>query len=187
VVLVFALVPDLRVLPCSKTGISPGSGDEGSCLVHGRGGDGIFSVVNTGHTLHMPGYTAKLVRTATHGGVVGFKIAISNTGDRPLRFDRGSRHLILTAPRLDNQGMASVRERRTGESRAAIPAGRTRTLWVSYSVPPVALPQLRQPPAALVFMPGAGEPRGGLEHLGEIRLWRVSTPAGVKTLSGLRD
>jgi hypothetical protein len=59
-------------------------------------------------------------------------------------------------------------------------------VWVRYWVPSVMLPQLRQPPAALVFMPGDGGQGGGLPHLGEVRLWRVSTPAGVKTLGGLR-
>jgi uncharacterized RDD family membrane protein YckC len=186
-VLLFAFVPDARVLPCEHTGISAGSGDEGSCLVQGHGGQGIFTVVNTGHTLHMPGYRAKLVRTAIHGRIVGFKVAVTNTGDRPLHFDRRSRHVILTAPRLDNTGMATLRELRVRRAARSIPSGRTRPVWVSYTVPSVALPQLRQPPAALVFMPGAGAPAGGLQHLGEIRLWRVSTTAGVKVLAGLRD
>jgi hypothetical protein len=186
-VLAFVLFPDARVLPCERTDIKGGAGDEGSCLVQTRGGDGVFTVVNTGHVLHMPTYNAKLVRTATHGRVVGLKLAITNTGDQPLRFDAGARHLILTAPRLDNTGMASARELRTREAQPPIPPGRTRTLWASYAVPSVMLPQLRQPPAALVFMPRAGGPAGGLPHLGEIRLWRVSTRAGVKVLSGLRD
>jgi uncharacterized RDD family membrane protein YckC len=186
-VLLFALVPDARLLPCERTGIKNGAGDEGSCLVHTRGGNGVFTVVNTGHTLHMPGYDAKLVRTTTHRGVVGFKLAISNTADGPLRFDRGSRQMILTAPRLDNTALASAREIRTRSAARTIRPGRTRVVWVSYSVPSLMLPQLRQPPAALVFMPGVGGPAGGLPHLGEIRLWRVSTPAGVKTLAGLRE
>jgi uncharacterized RDD family membrane protein YckC len=189
-VLLFALVPDARLLSCRDVGISPASGDEGTCLVQTRSGDGVFSVANTGHTLHMPGYTVKLVHTATHGRVVGFKLAVSNSGDRPLRFDRDARQVILTAPRLDNLGMASVRElgeRSRSASRRRIRPGRTGSVWVRFAIPSVALPQLRQPVAALVFMPGAGGPHGGLEHVGEIRLWRVSTVAGVKALSGLRD
>jgi uncharacterized RDD family membrane protein YckC len=187
-VALFMLFPDARLLPCERTGIAPGSGDEGSCLVQGRGGSGVFTVVNTGHTLDMPGYTAKLVRTSTRGRVVGFKLAVSNTEDGALRFDRSARHVILAVPRLDNTGMASVRQVRRGRPGAwTIRSGRTRSLWVRFAIPSVALPQLRQPAASLVFMPGAGGPVGGLEHLGEIRLWRVSTPAGVRALSGLRD
>jgi uncharacterized RDD family membrane protein YckC len=188
-VLLFALVPDTRLLPCRDVGISPGSGDEGSCLVQTRAGDGVFSVVNTGHTLHMPGYDVKLVRTETHGSTVGFRLAVSNSGDRPLRFDRDARQVILTAPRLDNLGMATLQEL-GGQSRSAsrpIRPGRTRPIWVRFAVPSVALPQLRQPVAGLILMPGAGGPAGGLQHIGEIRLWRVSTVAGVKALGGLRD
>jgi hypothetical protein len=59
--------------------------------------------------------------------------------------------------------------------------------WVRFRVPAEALPQLRQPSAALVFVPGAGGPVSGLEHIGEIRLGRAATPAGVRALSGLRD
>jgi uncharacterized RDD family membrane protein YckC len=171
-VLLFVLVPD---------------GDEGSCLVHGRGGSGIFTVVNTGHTLHMPGYDAKLVRTATHRQLVGFKLSVTNTGDRPLRFDRDSRHVILSGPRLDGTGVESARELRRRAPLRPIGPGRTRGVWITYAVASVALPQLREPPAALIFMPGAGGPVGGLEHLGQLRLWRVSTAAGVKALAGMRD
>src|SRR3954447_16844942 len=186
-VLVFVLFPDARLLPCERTSIKGGAGDEGSCLVQTRGGSGVFTVVNTGHTLHLPNYDAKLVRTATRGRHVGLQLAITNTSDRPLRFDPRSRHVILTAPRLDNTGTASARELRRRSASPRIPPGRARRVWISYAVPSVLLPQLRQPPAALVCMPGAAGPASGLPHLGEIRLWRVSTHAGVKVLSGLRD
>jgi uncharacterized RDD family membrane protein YckC len=210
-VLLFALVPDARLLPCGEAGISAGSGNEGSCLVHSRSGDGVFSVVNSGHTLHMPGYEVKLLRTATHPAprwlrgrryyvnestlVVGFKLAITNTADKPLRFDYDSRHVVLGAPRLDNSGMAAVRQLppaahggfRSFAERRPIRPGHKGVAWVSFAIPPVALPQLRQPAAGLALMPDAGGLAAGLEHVGEIRLWRASTPSGIRALSGLHD
>lgn len=184
-VLLFAFVPDVRLLSCSETGMSAASGREGSCLVHTRAGDGVYSAVNTGHTLHMPGYRARLVRTSARGGVVGFGLAVSNAGDRPLAFDRYARGVILIGPRLDDSGLASVRQVRA--RRSPIAPGRTRITWLHFQVPAEALPQLRQASAALVFMPGAGGPVSGLEHIGEIRLGRAATPAAVRALSGLRD
>jgi hypothetical protein len=140
----------------------------------------------------MPGYRVKLVRTATRhrgrGLVVGFKLAVTNRGERPLRFDRDRRSVVLMAPRLDDLAMESARELPTaGSASRRIRPGRTRSVWVGFAVPSVVLPQLREPIAALIFMPRAGGQVSGLPHLGQIRLWRVSTAAGVKTLAGLRD
>ena len=55
----FVIVPETRLLPCSDKVLAVG-GEEGSCLTpDGRAWD----VVNTGHTLHVPGYSARLVGT----------------------------------------------------------------------------------------------------------------------------
>jgi uncharacterized RDD family membrane protein YckC len=208
VVLVFALVPDARLLPCREVGISSASGKEGSCLALGSYGDTqVLDIVNAGHTLHMPDYDVRLIRTATRpspralrssryyrsGGtmVVGLKLAVTNTSDRPLAFDRKSRELVLGAPRLDGR-MIPLRElppaARTGFSSFArqrpIKPGRTRTAWASFGMPPGLVSQLRQPVAGLAVIP---PPSGGYDHMGEIRLWRASTPAGVRSLRGLSD
>jgi hypothetical protein len=206
-VLVFAFLPDSRLLPCGEVGITSASGKEGSCL--GVGPEGKiqgFDVVNSGHTLNMPGYSVSLVRTATrpspralrfsryyrHGGtlVVGFKLAVKNTGDKPMTFNADWREIVLGAPRLDGR-VIPLRElppaARPGfpslGRREPIAPGSTRIAWASFGVPPGLAPQLRQPVAGLAFL--HSEPGPGLEHFGELRLWRASTPAGMRALSGL--
>lgn len=208
-VLVFALVPDSRLLPCGEVGITSASGTEGSCLMlTSTGKIGVFDVVNSGHTLHMPGYSVRLVRTAIHpsppalratryyrnGGtlVVGFRLAVTNTGDKPMKFDVNWREIVLGAPRLDGR-MVPLRElppaARPGfpsfGPRHPIAPGRTRVAWASFGVPPGLASQLRQPVAGLALAhPGSGS---GYAHMGEIRLWRASTPAGMRSLRGLND
>src|SRR3982751_4910498 len=56
-VLLYALVPDARVLPCGEVGVSSGSGTEGSCLVKHNGQFAVFHVANAGHPLRMPGFS----------------------------------------------------------------------------------------------------------------------------------
>lgn len=193
IVLLFVLFPDARLTSCQDAGISAGSSSEGDCVLSTRAGSGVFQVVNTGHTLRLPGVNVTLVRTRTRqgpGGVlaVGFELAVQNTGDRPVRFDADSRHVILTAPRPDGLGEGAAREILVS-ARARVAPGGTRLVWASFAVPPEVLPGLREPHGGgLVLMPGVdGLPRGGCEHLGEIRLWDAANSAGVRALSGLRD
>jgi hypothetical protein len=206
-VLLFVLVPDTRLLSCRDAGISSASGTEGSCVAQGAdGGAQVFDVVNSGHTLTMPGYSVRLLRSATRPApralrsaryyrndsttVVGLKLAVKNTSDRAIRFDRNSREVVLGAPRLDGR-MVSLRQLppkarpgyRSFAQYGQIPAGRTRTAWVSFSVPPGLVSQLRQPVSGLALL--HSEPARGYPHLGEIRLWRAATPAGVRALRGL--
>lgn len=206
-VVLFVLVPDTRLLPCREVGISSASGTEGSCLIRGENGElAVFDVANSGHTLRMRGYSVRLVRTASRPApralrsaryysgdsttVVGLRLAVKNTGGEPLRFDRRWRNVVLGAPRLDGR-MVSLRELpraarpgfRTFAEYKPIAPGQTRVAWVSFSVPPGLVSQLRQPVAGLAFLqpvPGRGYP-----HMGELRLWRASTPAGVRALRGL--
>jgi uncharacterized RDD family membrane protein YckC len=208
-VLLFVLVPDVRLLPCHEVGISSASGTEGSCLVQGPNGEqGVFDVANSGHTLRMPGFSVRLVRTRTRPApralrgaryyrngsttVVGLKLAVRNTGDVPLRFDRNSREVVLGAPNLGGQ-MVAGRELppaarpgfRSFARSGPIAPGRTRTAWVSFGVPPGVVSQLRQPVAGLAILhPGSS---AGYQHYGELRLWRAATPAGARALRGLRD
>jgi hypothetical protein len=156
----------------------------------------------------MPGFTIELVATATRSAppelrsaryyrndstrVVGLKLAVKNTTGHQIEFDRDWRQVILGAPRLDGQ-MIPLRElpraarpgfRSFGEYPPIAP-GSTRVAWVSFSVPPGLASQLRQPFAGLVVL--RGEPAAGFPHLGQLRLWRASTPAGMQALRGLRD
>ena len=194
--LLYALMPDARVLPCKEAGITSGSGTEGSCLVSKNGEMAVFDVVNAGHTLRMPGYSVRLVDTATKRraatAVVAFKLAVKNTSSRPIAFDRGAREILLGVPRPDGL-MAGVRELppraragfRSFGRRGRIAPGRTRVAWASFAVPPEAIPALRQPVAGLAVL--HAEPSHGYPHFGELRLWRASTPAGARALGGLSD
>jgi uncharacterized RDD family membrane protein YckC len=209
-VLLFALVPDVRVLPCKEAGIAAASGTEGSCLISDRAGNqAIYHVVNSGHALEMPGYSIKLVKTSTrpapaalrntdyygHGSgmVVGFKLQVKNTGKRPLRFDADWRELELGVSREDGYGTVAVRElppkakpgfRTLGEGGPIAP-GATRVAWASFGLPAEVLPQLTQPVAGLGVIHSDGG--SAYVHMGEIRFWRSSTPAGARALSGLHE
>jgi uncharacterized RDD family membrane protein YckC len=208
-VLFFALFPDARVLPCSEAGMSARSPKEGSCLVQDHGRLAVFDVVNAGHTLRMPGFSVRLRGTKTRIAprrlrdrvyyrnnsivVVGFKLAVRNTSDRPVSFDRNWREVVLGVPRPYGLGSAPVRElppqarpgfRSFGEHRR-IPPGRTRVAWVSFGIPPESVSYVTQPVAGLAIL--HAEPNDGYPHLGELRLWRASTPAGARALAGLHD
>jgi hypothetical protein len=66
-----------------------------------------------------------------------------------------------------------------------IPAGRKRVRRLAFHIPAGGVPQLTRPVADLAFVSlGTG---GGYPHVGELRLWRASTPAGMRALSGLHD
>ncbi len=208
-VLLFALVPEVRVMPCKEAGISASSGSEGSCLVSdGAGHAAVYHVVNSGHALEMPGYSIRLVKTSTRpapaalrrskyygrdgsGMVVGLKLQVKNKGAQPLRFDADWRELQLGVPRPDGFGTVAIRELppkakpgfRTISAGGPIAPGATRVAWASFGLPAAVLPQLTQPVAGLgVFH---SDPGSVYPHLGEIRFWRSSTPAGAEALSGL--
>ena len=208
-VLLYALVPDARVLPCGEVGMSAPSGKEGSCLVREHGRLAVFDAVNAGHTLRLPGFSVRLVRTNTRPAprglrgavyyrndsttVVAFKLAVHNSSDRPISFDRRWREVVLGVTRPDGLGTVPVRElpprarpgfRSFGQYRRIAP-GRTRVAWVSFGIPPAAVPQLWQPVAGLAIL--HVEPSDGYPHLGELRLWRAATPAGARALGGLHD
>jgi hypothetical protein len=106
-------------------------------------------------------------------------------------FDRRSGELVVDAPRPDGW-MVSLRELpraarpgfRTFAQYPPIAPGSTRVAWASFSVPPGLVSQLRQPLAGLSVY--HSEPAPAYDHVGEIRLWRVSTPEGMRALHGLR-
>lgn len=207
VVLLFALVPDARLLPCAEVGLTSGSGGEGACLVRFPRGVMVYQVANTGHTLKMPGFSVRLAGTRTRPApralrssryygdrsttVVGLKVAVRNTSDRTIDFDPHARELALGAPRVDGQ-MVVLRELppaarpgfRSFAQTKRIEPGRTGVAWASFAVPPGLVGQLREPVAGLIVW--HAEPSSGYQHYGEIRLWRAATPAGVRALQGLR-
>ena len=116
-----------------------------------------------------------------------------NNGDKPLDFDTTSRELELGVPRADGAGMVGVRELRpkakpgfrTFAKAGPIAPGKTRIAWASFGLPPEALPYLTQPGAGLAVL--HSDRSSAYEHLGEIRLWRSSTPEGAEALSGLDE
>ena len=186
-VLLYALLPDARVVPCHDMGLTSGSGTEGMCLMKVRGELAVYDVANAGHTLSMPDYSVRLVRTGVHrhsgNAVVGFKLAIRNRSDHSLVFDRGGRDVLLVVTRPD--GLATVPFREMRSKGVRIAPGHTRVGWAVFKLPPVGVPQLTRPVAGLAFAHrGTGD---GYPHLGELRLWRASTSAGMRALSGLHD
>jgi uncharacterized RDD family membrane protein YckC len=208
-VLLYALVPDARVLPCGEVGISARSGKEGSCLLSSHGRLAVFDSANAGHTLHMPGFSLRLVRTTTRLAparvrgaiyyrndsttVAAFELAVHNSSHHPIAFDRNWREVVLGVTRPDGLGTVPVRElpprarpgfRSFGQYRRIAP-GHTRVAWVSFGIPAEAVPQLWQPVAGLAIL--HAEPNDGYPHVGELRLWRAATPAGARALSGLHD
>jgi uncharacterized RDD family membrane protein YckC len=204
-VLFFVLVPDTRALPCNEVGITAGAREEGSCLV---GSAQVLDVVNVGHTLRLPGFRAQVVGTATRlvripglddivfpGGraaVVGFRLAITNTGAAPLPFDAAWRNVELVASRTGDAATVPVHELPARSPRAfpafarkgPIPPGRTATAYASFVVPRDVVPRLKLPFSGLIVVPL--EQANGFAHVGMIRLWRTATPAGARALRGLR-
>jgi hypothetical protein len=99
--------------------------------------------------------------------------------------------VVLGVTRPDGLGTVPVRElppqarpgfRSFGEYPRIAP-GRTRVAWVSFGIPPEAVPQLTQPVAGLAIL--HEEPGDGYPHFGELRLWRSATPEGARALNGL--
>lgn len=195
-VLMFVLLPETRLAPCSEARLTTTGGAEGSCLVDNSasGEPRVFDVVNAGHELRMPGYSARLVGTRTRRAgartVVGFKVTVRNTGDRRLRFDGRGRQIALGVQLADGRSglVRQISPRRhsgfpTFASGGPIPHGKSRTAWARFSLPEGALPELRAPGVGLMLMPAEGA--SPVPHIGEIRLWRAANTAGVRALSGL--
>jgi hypothetical protein len=203
--LLFVLVPETRLLPCDEAALAVG-GTEGSCLLQdGRAWD----VVNTGHTLSVPGYSARLVRTTTKdtlagrlrlrgvrpdtpAKVVGFKLAVRNTSDRRLRFDLAQPTVALSVELPDGRKELVpeiARKRHTGlrvfAGGGPIAPGATKVAWVQFAVPPSAVALLRNPGFSILLYPAPAT--AGVRHVGEIRLSRAATPAGARALAGLAD
>ena len=60
--LLFALVPEVRLVPCQEARIAATTGTEGSCLVSdGNANEGVYHVANSGHALAVPGYSVRMV------------------------------------------------------------------------------------------------------------------------------
>jgi uncharacterized RDD family membrane protein YckC len=188
-VLLYALVPDARVLPCPEVGITSGSGTEGSCLVRLNGELMVFDVANAGHRLRMPGFSVRLLDTGVDPGgrptIARFKLAVHNSSSRRIAFDRNRRDVMLGVARPDGLGVVPFRQTRRRGSFARIAPGRTRAAWVSFRIPPGAVAYLRRPGTGLAIL--HAEPTGGYRHFGQLRLWRASTPAGARALAGLHD
>ena len=182
---------------------TPGPGPEGVCVAYDPsfGGRTVFNVVDSGHTLKMPGYDAQLLASAmtrTHvfgalanspdypdqqGFLVSEKVAITNTTSTPLEFDQGGQDVdLMLAPSGTATPFARPQvpypSRAPGpqlDQQGSIPAGTTAIGWVSFVVPLWAQTRLNSPPTDLEFFRPDHEDQG---YVGRIRLWDAATPAG---------
>jgi hypothetical protein len=185
------------------------SGKEGICTADNPsfGGPTVFNVVNSGHTLHMPGYDARLLNSAYwetrvtgplagspdypkgQGLFISFDVSIHNTGSVPLEFDQDAAAIDLLIAPTPSSSMYIGRPQipypdgAPGpqlDQEGAIPAGGTASGWVSFTAPLWERSRLNSPPTDLEFF-RAYDPRQG--YVGRIRLWKAANPAGRIAMS----
>jgi hypothetical protein len=177
------------------------AGKEGTCVAYDSsfGGRTTFNVVNSGHTLHMPGYDARLLGSTfspTHvagplsdspdypnqqGLLVSLDVMIHNTGSAPLDFDQDASDVDLMIAPASNLATFFSRPQVPYpegapnpqlDQEGAIPAEGTTAGWVSFVAPLWAENRLNSPPTDLEFL------RRTPGYVGRIRLWKATTPAG---------
>ena len=204
-VLFFVFMPAARAESCDDAGITTDAQREGTCI----DGDGrVYTIVDAGHTLHMRGYDARLTRTAIrfaripelarHGfpggdaAVLGFKVIIENTGDKPLRVDRRGDfalyNLMDPSGRTRHIGELPLRFRAgfrpLGSDRRPVRPGATRRGWLRFVVPEVVVGRLPLTNASL----GLGLPshEDHDRYMGQFRLYRAANVKGASALVPLK-
>lgn len=191
---------------CATNGMNGDAGKEGTCVAYDSsfGGRTTFNVVNSGHTLHMPGYAARLLAATyspTHvtgplanspdypnqqGLLVSLEVWIHNAGPSPLEFDQDGGDVDLMIAPASSLATFFARPQVPYpegapnpqlDQEGAIPAAGTATGWVSFVAPLWAQSRLNSSPTDLEFL------RRAPGYVGRIRLWKAATPAGAAAMS----
>jgi hypothetical protein len=192
---------------CVSKGIATTAAREGICQREATlvGGGFTYNVVDSGHTLRIPGYSAQLLgsegvsipvagpnadaRDYPHGEglLLSFEIAITNTGHGPLTFDTSDQDVEVGIPNAVNDPAEPTWTQSFGlqdgprpqfASAPAISPGATRVGWFSFIVPIWAGGHIHSRFADLDLEPADGPN----DYLGQIRLWKAATAAGRKAL-----
>jgi hypothetical protein len=201
------LHPFSRHPNCATAGIDS-EGNEGICIEGPLSSPTTVNVVDRARVLHMPEYNARLLvsqikptlvsNAAEHryyypngvGQLVSYKLSITNTGTRPLRFGIGTGYepqasytpnpdVELTLPELSDRASDIVTPYPPiiDGRRAPMPSllqqrpiapNETRTGWVSFIAPGWALSVIAAPGADIDFYK-VDRTRG---YRGSIRLWK---------------
>ena len=193
---------------CSTAGISTPAGREGTCARYQGlfGGKTIYTVVNAGHVLRMPGYDAQLLATNVHptqvsnpqsdpgaypngeGMLVSLEISVANTSRAPLAFDVAGRDVDLLIDNLNDPDYSISfpdLPNAAGEPEPAIAdlgpiaPNDTRAGWVSFVAPIWSQTVLHERAADLEFY-RPGREQG---YVGQIRLWKAANSAGEAALA----
>ncbi|MHB8691911.1 MAG: hypothetical protein ACYDHH_11745 [Solirubrobacteraceae bacterium] len=209
IVLAAVVLPTVLTLgpgdTCVSKGIATPAGREGICVrtLGLLGASTTYNVVDSGHTLHMPGYDVRLlsstsrVTTVTGGDtadypggtglLVSYLVSITNTQDSPLLFDTAGQDTDLALPYRPNdpntptwgqvlqpQGAPTPQVGQQGP----IPAHTFLTGWLTFVVPLKLEQYLNTRPADLEFY-RPGQERG---YVGQIRLWKYASSEAEKAL-----
>lgn len=194
-VIVWALATPGATTKICRTDLFSLQPPEETCVTRlpdGRG-LGLLTAVNAGHTLHWQGYDISLRaararqvrRTGGLATVVGYRLAVTNTGSSPAVFDQEGTRILLNVPvgpgEVRSAGDLSASVKVHGfhgiaTSPTPIAPGSTRVGWVRFLVPSGAVGELNSTLAAITFLRSSG---GGLPNLGYIDLWSPATPQGA--------
>jgi uncharacterized RDD family membrane protein YckC len=175
---VYAFVPEASMHACMDPKSTVIARGEGSCLVGGQA----VTVVNAGHTLHVPGLDVALAdaRVKPARGdqyAVEIQVAMTNRDSHALtRSSSGG--VMLLMPRGDGTAVPVRHKQRRFRT---IAPGKTASVWYEFDLPGAALPYVTSPGAGLVLQPPAS---GG--RVGVLQLSRASTVEGAKVLARLQ-
>jgi hypothetical protein len=180
---------------CASAGISTAAGREGICVRDFGldGGKTTYNVVDSGHTLKMPGYDARILASNlstilvsgndqadypdNQGLLVSYDLAVTNTGGTSLPFDSSGQDASLSIATTPGQNLSDSWPQEVAASplpspqllaKGPIAPGATNTGWVSFTVPVWTRPLLNQRPSDLVLL-RPGQEQG---YEGQIRLWK---------------
>jgi hypothetical protein len=193
---------------CIAAGVDSADGNEGTCMEGPLTSPTTVNVVDRARTLHMPEYDARLLvslikptrvsNASEHryyytngaGQLASYKLSITNTGTRPLKFGLGvgyerrasyspNPEVELALPELsDRTGDTTTSYPPIIEGRGAptpsilqqppIAPKETRTGWVSFVAPAWALGAIARPGADIDFY----KVDGSTSYRGSIRLWK---------------
>jgi hypothetical protein len=198
---------------CVAKGIATATGREGICQRDANlfGAGVTFNVVDAGHVLHMPGYDAQLLSTATGvtpisdsqrspnfypngtGVLVCFEVAITNRGPAAIIYDAGGSDvgLLLQSPSSAERSYDfSDLPDATGEPRPSLTTlspirpGQTAIGWVAFVAPQWAPETLNARSTDLEFtLPnGRDGDSPATNYVGQIRLWKAANAQGSQTL-----
>jgi hypothetical protein len=180
---------------CHSARISTPEGREGTCAVrYGWHRAEVSVVVNRTHTLHMPGYDARILNSNVtptivpnandadfphgRGWLAAFHILITNTSSKPLRFDANGRDVDLLYPLVAGHALGNATYQQLGvRGRQGDPPGQYQPIpahglaigWVTFVVPQWVPPLLNVRAADLEFYRPGHTDRA---FNGQIRLWK---------------